>query len=174
MKQADDNFFGPAQPYYSGYRRYKAGYGQDDKESGSYVMNWTWFKTDIITPKRLPKDPKILQPYQNGSNDIALDWVIPWFQYEPYQTTNDNYPTGTVMPSVMYRSNQFEGDRADVRAFATWKDGIWSLELSRKLNTHSKNDIELKNGVCVWVSAFDHSQIAHTRHNRPLKLKFTE
>ena len=74
------------------------------------------------------------------------------------------------MTSVMYTSNRFEGDRADVRARAQWSDNVWSLELVRKINTQSPKDIPLHDGVCLWIAAFDHAQIEHTRHVRPVKL----
>jgi hypothetical protein len=72
----------------------------------------------------------------------------------------------------MYRSNRFEGDRADVRAFGVWQDGQWSLELSRKLDTGSEHDLVIADGVCLWLAAFDRAQISHTRHARPLQLNF--
>lgn len=168
MYLADDNFFAAPFPPQAGERRYTAGYLPDGKESGAYVMNWTWFKPDRVTPKRLPIDPTSLAPYQYGAD--GLSWVISWFDYAPYEPADDNYPVGTVMPSVMYRSNRFEGDRADVRARGKWHDGWWSLELTRRLTTNSRHDVAIESGICVWLSAFDHSQIAHTRHQQGIKL----
>nr|WP_256489509.1 ethylbenzene dehydrogenase-related protein [Pleionea sp. CnH1-48] len=174
MILADDNFFGKPQTARPGDRRYTAGYTPDGKESGAYVMNWKWYNKDIITPKRLPKSAQQLASFQQSDNASALNWIIPWFGYEPYQKAKDNYPIGTIMPSVMYRSNRFEGDRADVRAFAQWNNGKWSLELSRKLDTGSNNDVKLQSGVCLWIAAFDHAQIAHTRHSRALQLQWQD
>lgn len=168
MYLADDNFIGAPDQVRPGVRRYAAGYMQDSKESGAYVMNWQWYTPSSVVPKRIPKDPQQLEPYQSEGDD--LNWVISWFEYEPYNKGNDVYPTGTIMPSVMYRSNRFEGDRADVRAHGIWQDGYWSLELSRKLNTASPYDVAIDSGNCLWVSAFDRSQVAHTRHNRPLRM----
>lgn len=174
MYLADDNFIGAPDIERPGSRRYTGGYQQDGKDSGAYVMNWKWYKKEFITPKRLPKDPAELAPYQPNAypdKNTELSWVIPWFAYEPYSEEKDKLiPVGTLMPSVMYNSNQFEGDRADVRARGQWQDGYWSLELVRKLTTGSEKDVALQNGVCLWVAAFDHAQIAHTRHARPLKL----
>ena len=172
MVLADDNFIGPPDRMRPGERRYTAGYMKYSKESGAYVMNWQWYTPSTVTPKRLPKDPQVLLPYQQKEEESAgnLSWVIPWFDYQPYQSQHDHYPAGTVMPSVMYRSNRFEGDRADVRAHAQWRDGKWSLELVRKLDTGSDLDVAITTGVCLWVAAFDRSQIAHTRHQRPLRV----
>ena len=168
MMLADDNFIGPPDKVRPGQRRYTAGYQKDGKESGSYVMNWKWYKPNSITPKRLPKNPQALAAFQNTSADA--DWVIPWFDYRPYTAEKDTYPIGTIMPSVMYRSNRFEGDRADVRAHGVWRDGHWSLELVRKLDTGSPQDVPVRDGSCIWVSAFDHAQVAHTRHTRAIRL----
>lgn len=177
MYLADDNFIGPPDQVRPGERRYTAGYQQDGKESGAYVMNWQWYKPTIIIPKRLPKDPVQLAALQDqGSalgNSSQAEWVIPWFDYQPYSTEQDAHlPQGTRMPSVMYNSNRFEGDRADVRARGEWKDGYWHLEMARKRVTGSPLDVPITDGTCLWVSAFDRSQIAHTRHTRAVRLQF--
>lgn len=168
MILADDNFIGPPSKARAGAKRYTAGYLPDAKEGGAYVMNWQWFKPEGIIPKRFPKNIADLASFQQPNN--STDWVIPWFAYAPFDAQKDTLPVGTVMPSVMYRSNRFEGDRADVRAFAKWHNGRWTMELSRKLITQSDKDIPLKDGICMWVAAFDHSQISHTRHVKPIKL----
>ena len=171
MYLADDNFIGPPDQVRPGERRYTAGYQQDGKESGAYVMNWQWYKPGIIVPKRLPNKPMQLAALKT---DEQAEWVVPWFDYQPYSPEQDaQYPEGTVMPSVMYNSNRFEGDRADVRARGDWKDGYWQLELARKRVTGSALDVPIADGTCLWVSAFDHSQIAHTRHTRAVRLRFS-
>lgn len=160
MFQADDNFFGPASKPRFGERRYTAGYLTDGKDSGGYKMNWKWYSPTNITPKRLP------------TQEVSTQVPLAWFGSKPYQQENDTYPDGSELPSVLYRSNQFEGDRADVRARGTWQDGYWTLELSRRHDTDSSKDVALKSGTCIWVSAFDRSQVAHTRHHRPFQLEY--
>ncbi|GLS25127.1 hypothetical protein GCM10007877_08410 [Marinibactrum halimedae] len=188
MMLADDNYFGPPDQARPGARRYTAGYGTDGKDSGAYVMNWQWYRPDIIVPKRLPvredalsqqqlaefqyRYQQRIQGLQPAVSQESEPWMVNWFSYVPYDQDDDHYPIGTVLPSVLYRSNQFEGDRADVRAHGIWKDGVWSLELSRRLETGSSTDIALQDGVCMWVAAFDQSQIGHTRHATPLRLRF--
>ncbi|WP_444942843.1 ethylbenzene dehydrogenase-related protein [Microbulbifer sp. ZKSA006] len=172
MHLADDNYIGKPDIVRPGARRYTAGYLQDGKESGAYLMNWQWYSPNKVTPKRLPKQASSLTSYQHA--DSNSDWTIAWFEYQPYQRKEDTYPSNTTMPSVLYTSNRFEGDRADVRARAIWQDGYWSMEVVRKLDTGSTLDIPVKDGICLWVSAFDHSQIAHTRHAQPIKLRLAE
>ncbi|NTS78529.1 hypothetical protein HR060_16930 [Catenovulum sp. SM1970] len=165
MLLADDNFIGKPISHKPGVRRYTAGYQADGKESGAYVMNWLWYKPDIIVPKRLPQDNNKLALFNQNA-------LLPWFESTPYHKTTDRYPVGTELPSVLYRSNRFEGDRANVRAKGIWKDGYWHLELARKLDTGSQKDVVIDSGVCIWFSAFDRSQVAHTRHVRAIQLVF--
>ncbi|CAH9057270.1 hypothetical protein PSECIP111951_01633 [Pseudoalteromonas holothuriae] len=162
MVLADDNFFGPLAVPLNGQRRYKAGYLIDSKESGAYVMNWQWYSSHMIIPKRLPKE-------KSNTSEPVLDW----FASTPYQVSLDTYPVNAQLSSVLYRSNRFEGDRADVRAKGQWQAGYWTLELVRQNQTHSAHDIALNNGTCIWVSAFDSSQIAHSRHQRAIKLRYS-
>lgn len=172
MILADDNFFGPPVEPIAGQRRYKAGYLTDNKESGGYVMNWQWYHKSSVVPKRLPKQSNLLDEFQSSST--ATHWLIDWFNYAPYKKENDYYDLGTLMPSVMYRSNRFEGDRADVRAKGIWHNGYWQLELVRRIDSNSENDVILDHNTCLWFSAFDHAQIAHTRHLIPLQLKLSD
>jgi hypothetical protein len=98
-----------------------------------------------------------------------------WFMTEsesiPYSAQQDaRIPTGTVIPGVIVGS-EFSGDRADVRCAARWASGHWALEVARRLDTHSEYDVPIKTGVFMRVAAFDHSQIRHTRHVRPIRLE---
>ena len=90
----------------------------------------------------------------------------------PYSRVHDaTIPVGTVIPGVII-SGHYEGDRADVRGAAKWKDGYWTLELSRGLRTGSKFDHDFIPGrtLYAWVNVFDHTQTRHTRHQRPVRV----
>ncbi len=172
MMLMDDNFIGAPVKVRAGKRRYAAGYQTDPKLSGDYLMNWQWYKPNGIVPKRIPLEPSVMK---TTGNNLPSDKLLPfldWDDIKPYKAEYDSFAIGTTLPSVLYATNSFEGDRADVRAFARWHDGQWTLELSRKLVTGSQYDIPLQENVCLWFAAFDHSQTAHTRHVRPLQLKF--
>ena len=41
-----------------------------------------------------------------------------------------------------YTSRQLHGSRADVRAKGVWRDGVWTIEFSRKLDTSNSDDIQ--------------------------------
>ena len=90
----------------------------------------------------------------------------------PYSAEVDaTIPVGTVLPGVLISGN-YEGDRADLLSAAKWKDGHWTLETSRALKTGSKidRDFVTDRDIYMWVNVFDHTQIRHTRHARPVRV----
>jgi len=169
----DDAFFGSDLKPIPGQRRYTWGYASDPLLAGSYVENWDYFLTDVVRPLRLPRKPERLQDFQkplqkDGANDPVFG--MHWIETQPYHESLDRYPIGTVMPSVVwYHPN--EGDRADVRAAGVWKDGYWHLEMARNFETGSDHDLEIGDGSYFWFASFDHSQVRHTYHVRPLRLR---
>ena len=56
-------------------------------------------------------------------------------------------------------------------AVGDWKDGHWTLEVRRALDTRSSYDVPISDGVYLWVSVFDHTQTRHSWHVRPLRLR---
>jgi hypothetical protein len=106
----------------------------------------------------------------HGESDGAR-WFMMQSESMPYSPEQDRrIPVGTVLPGVIL-SGDFSGDRADVRCAARWASGHWALEVARRLDTHSPYDVALKSGVFMRVAAFDHSQIRHTRHVRPIRIE---
>jgi hypothetical protein len=83
---------------------------------------------------------------------------------------DERIPLGTIIPGVII-SGEFSGDRADVRCAARWAAGRWALEVARRLDTKSAYDVPISTGTYMRVAAFDHSQIRHTRHVRPIRLE---
>ncbi|WP_240457829.1 ethylbenzene dehydrogenase-related protein [Vibrio neptunius] len=171
MYQADDNSFTTPQQVDPAKRRYTAGYITDGKESGAYVMNWQWYSPHGVTPKRLPNS-NLTSSFSSINQSTRYAPYLSWHDTMAYTQHVDQSPLKTILPSVLHNSNQFEGDRGDVRAFGRWNNGVWSLEIARRLETGSVQDIAIRDGVCLWVAAFDHSQIAHTRHAQGIRLAF--
>ncbi len=132
----------------------------------------------IVTPRRLPRDLAAtatamgetdLDP-NHGESDGAR-WFMTEAESMPYSSELDTrVRVGTVIPGVIV-AGEFSGDRADVRCAARWASGHWALEVARRLDTHSQYDVPLKTGIFMRVAAFDHSQIRHTRHVRPIRLE---
>ena len=135
-------------------------------------------RSRLIAPLRLPK---VVAATSDALGDIDLDpdhgesdgarWFMTEQDSVPYSTELDaRIPTGTVIPGVIL-GGEFSGDRADVRSAARWASGLWALEVKRRLDTTSEFDVPIRSGVHMRVAAFDHSQIRHTRHVRPIRIE---
>ena len=135
-------------------------------------------RSRLVAPLRLPK---VVGATTDALGDIYLDpnhgesdgarWFMTDQDSVPYSTDADaRIPIGTVIPGVIL-GGEFSGDRADVRCAARWASGLWALEVKRRLDTTSKFDVPIKSGVFMRVAAFDHSQIRHTRHVRPIRIE---
>ena len=184
----DDMYIGPPQdptPDQAARRaRYQGGYWPDPGH-GIYTYNFPFDGpggyTKPFHPQRLPKDLAALQKSM-GKYDIADPdsnveegsvWWLDDANSVPYsKDLDEKIPVGTILPGVVL-SGANEGDRGDLTTGAKWKDGHWTLEVSRKLKTGSKYDQDFIPGkpLYMWVAVFDHTQTRHTRHVRPVILK---
>ena len=86
--------------------------------------------------------------------------------------TEDAYPVGTVMPAVIV-DTKMTGDRGDVTAVSNWHNGMWTMEIKRKLDTGSEYDVAFQKGqpTYLWVAAFNHAQTRHSRHLYPVSVE---
>lgn len=132
----------------------------------------------LIAPLRLPKVAETMTAAM-GAVDLDPDhgdsdgarWYMTEQESVPYSAEADaRIPTGTVIPGVIV-NGEFSGDRADIRCAARWASGYWALEVKRRLDASSKFDVPIRTGVSMRLAAFDHSQIRHTRHVRPIRLE---
>jgi hypothetical protein len=175
LNQFDDNYFGPLMDVKPG--RYTGGYTQDPHTGGGFEAN---FEKNPNSPyvkiKMLPQNLAAQQAEMGVFNpDINVSdmgkFAMAKSSTQPYSVEADAaIPVGTVIPSVVY-STPFTGDRGDVSAHAQWKDGWWTIEASRVLDTGSKYDQPIVTGNFMWVSVFDHNQVRHTRHMLPLHMQ---
>jgi hypothetical protein len=183
----DDAHFGPpmeptlmqaggATPYRGGFApdpggaNYADNFSLVDEASGEVNRN--------IHPRRLPRN---LAAAKAALGQIDLDpdhgesesarWFMTMEESQPYTAEYDRQiPPGTIVPGVIL-AGEYSGDRADVRCAARWASGAWALEVARRLDTRSKYDVPIETGTYMRVAAFDHSQIRHTRHVRPIYLE---
>jgi len=89
---------------------------------------------------------------------------------EPYSAELDaEIPVGTTIPGSLILVDDIE-QRADVKGMARWASGHWTLEVARKLAAKAP-DVPIATGTFMRVSVFDHAQIYHTRHIRPIRLE---
>jgi len=174
MQQIDDNYFGPPMKP-KGKGRYTGGYTKDPKTAGGFKMNWKAYSDGIVQPLRLPRDPALLEPFQSVDLEPdASDRQSLFMSLEdtvPYDPTLDTYPVGTIMPGVLIDA-PFAGDRGDVAAVAHWADGVWTMEVKRRLDTGSEFDVAFQedHAVYLWVAVFDHAQTRHSQHLHPVRV----
>ncbi|MCO1600538.1 ethylbenzene dehydrogenase-related protein [Desulfosporosinus nitroreducens] len=74
-------------------------------------------------------------------------------------------------------AKQITGDPADIKAKGKWENGVWTLEISRKLKTTSDKDIQFDDLAKTYsfaIAAFDNSQIGHGYENIVHKLAFKQ
>ncbi|HET7803674.1 MAG TPA: ethylbenzene dehydrogenase-related protein [Pseudolabrys sp.] len=180
----DDDHFGPpaeaTAEQTEGRLPYRGGFAADPG-TASYSDNFEHDEpaaySKVINPRRLPKNAgdmsalgKIDLDPDHGESDEAR-WFMTEEESMPFsRALNAKVPVGTVVPGVIV-SGSYTGDRADVRCAARWAAGRWALEVTRKLDTGSPYDIPIATGTFMRVAAFDHSQINHTRHVRPIRLE---
>ena len=185
MGWLDDDNFGPPLPPTPLQARnivpYKGGFAPDPgtaNYSDNFVIDVDTDGNRNVTPRRLPKDVAAMT---KAMGDIVLDpnigesesarWFITDTESVPYSADVDRaIPVGTIIPGVLI-SGEYSGDRADVRCAARWAAGHWALEVARRMDTQSKYDIPFKSGIYMRVSVFDHNQIRHTRHLRPIRVE---
>ncbi|MEL7133625.1 MAG: ethylbenzene dehydrogenase-related protein [Pseudomonadota bacterium] len=174
MGQLDDNYFGaPMEPKEG--KRYTGGYTKDPKDGGGYEMNWEKYADAGVVPKYLPSDPAQLAKFQNiDMSPDATDTVAMFLmksEVVPYDPARDTYPVGTIMPAVIV-DKAMQGDRGDVLGVSHWQDGMWTIEIKRKLDTGSEFDIPfaLDRSTYLWVAAFNHAQTRHSRHLHPVEI----
>jgi cytochrome b561 len=187
LGRVDDQYFDvprePTPAEAAGKERYQAGYWNDPGRafySYNYVGEPPGGYRGPIQVKRLPKDWKAtvamlgkfdLDP-ESMDTEGAHWWMMTDTETVPYSAEADAaIPVGTVIPGVLIQGD-YEGDRADLHGAAKWKDGHWHLELVRALKTGSKYDHDFVPGepLYMWFNVFDHTQIRHTRHARPVRI----
>jgi hypothetical protein len=89
----------------------------------------------------------------------------------------DTFKPGDVVGGIVIAP--FTGSRGDIEGRAVWKDGMWTLEIKRKLVTTGENaktqDVQfddLKKTYYFGVSVFDNTQINHMFHEGVHRLTF--
>lgn len=181
----DDDYFGPpAEPTVAqaeGRFPYRGGFASDPGTAGysdNFVVDDAQEYRKIVRPLRLPKDLAAMTAAlgetdldPNHGEAAGARWYMTEDESTPYSREQDaRIPVGTVVPGVIL-SGSYSGDRADVRCAARWAAGRWALEVRRRLDTGSRYDVPISTGTFIRVAAFDHTQISHTRHVRPVRLE---
>lgn len=181
----DNDYFGPpvsaTAAQRAGLARYRGGFAHDPGTS-DYRNNFTTLQPDDyadgVLPRRLPKNLGAMTAAL-GRVDLNPDygesegarWYMTEAESAPYSAERDHLiPDGTVIPGVVI-SGEYSGNRADVECAGHWAAGRWALEVTRRLNVAGPYNVPIQTGTYLRVAAFDHAQIQHTRHVRPIRLE---
>ncbi|MCB1787055.1 MAG: ethylbenzene dehydrogenase [Chromatiaceae bacterium] len=112
--------------------------------------------------------------FMNKDGKAANKGGTYWLKAEDKAPFDDSrFEPGDEVASIMVAP--FEGDAGDIAAGMAWKDGVWTVEMARKLVTGSKYDVQfddLNKGYLFGVSAFDNAQVRHAFIKRPVTLVF--
>jgi hypothetical protein len=177
----DDNYFGPLIGSDKPDVRYTGGYSQDPANSGGYTLNWTKLQPEkplgetLVIPRFLPANAALLERIGKADlNPAAGDdgtWHFQRGEVVGYDPKLDDYAVGTVLPGVVI-DGPFDGDRGDLLVGAEWRNGYWTLEVTRLLDTGSEFDVPLAEDrhTYLWVAVFNHTQTRHSQHLHPIRL----
>jgi hypothetical protein len=153
--QADDQYLDGTR--YDKDTAKEAGRKSDPKTGGGYVDN-------ITDDKKLPK-------FGLPGNKPAPPYWIVDSQKEAFD--DSKYKAGDEVPGILVAP--FTGDRGDISATVSWKDGVYTIVMWRKLVTGSAYDVQfndLKKEYALGVAVFDNAQVRHAYVPGVLKLVF--
>lgn len=176
--------------------KYTRGSQREDRVALQFVMsgdyNANWLSGDIFTadtwhwkaarsnPAGIAHDKRTIigkvatkKAYKGTTKDGSTVYI-----QRPSDTGDKLYKTRRykkkamdVMPKYIVNKNP-SGSIADVKAKAMWADGVWTLELSRKLNTGNPDDVVFQSGKRLkgGIAVFNHS--GDDDHNRSETIDF--
>jgi hypothetical protein len=153
--QADDQYLDGTR--YDKDKAPEAGRKSDPKTGGGYADN---IASDNTMPKFALPGNKPAPPY----------WIVDG-EKEPFDDTK--YKTGDEVPGIIVAP--FTGDRGDISATVSWKDGMYTIVMWRKLVTGSAYDVQFndpRKQYAFGVAVFDNAQVRHAYVPSVLKLVF--
>lgn len=173
----DDQYFGPPTPLPEDPKeRYTGGYYPDPNEGGGYAYNFVKLDPDkpvgetYVLPQFLPPAPIIYTNPDAATSEQGRTWWIHQAQAIPYTKEADTYPVGSIIPNIVI--SPLTGDRGDIRGKAEWRDGRWTLETRRLLDTGSPYDVAFVPGEPVYISVaiYNRTQTRHGEHITPVQV----
>ena len=152
VEQVDDQYLDGTR--YDKDKAPEAGRKSDPKTGGGYANNVT---EDKKAPKFALTGNKPAPPY----------WILD-AEKEPFD--DSKYKAGDEVPGIIVAP--FTGDRGDIHARVSWKDGVYTIVMWRKLVTGSDFDVQFAEGKehAFGVAVFDNAQVRHAYSLAVLKL----
>ena len=138
--------------------------------AGDHYKGGNEFNKNLVRPIKLPPKLDIRTNSDPTTSEEGAIWWIHESEGIPYDEKLDNYPVGALIPNILLAP--FQGDEADIRAKGKWRNGYWTLETRRVLDTGSKYDVAFKfqRPVYLSVATFNRTQTRHSEHLDPLKV----
>jgi hypothetical protein len=110
-----------------------------------------------------------MQPYFLPQYGDWRAWIwIDAYDYEPYYEDKDTFSIGARIPAVLVAPAT--GDRGDVQARGRWYNGVWTVELARRLSTGSSFDAAFRGEWYLGIAPFDNAVSKHAYHLKPIRL----
>lgn len=137
----------------------EAGRHSDAKTGGGYKD----IELKDGKPEFMNKDGKAAN--QGGTHWVKAEDAVPF--------DDAKFKPGDEVASIQIAP--FTGDRGDIALGMAWKDGVWTMEMSRKLVTGSKTDVQfddLAGSYLFGVALFDNAQVRHAVIQKPVTLVF--
>lgn len=153
--QIDDQYLDSTR--YDKEKAPRAGRNNDPTTGGGYVANIT---EDGKGPRFAARGNKPAPPY----------WIM---DGEKVALDEGAYAAGDEVAGVLVAP--IAGDRGDISAQANWNDGVWTLEMSRRLETGSRFDVQFDDLDKVYpfgIAVFDNAQVRHAFAALPSRLVF--
>ncbi|MBF0219671.1 MAG: ethylbenzene dehydrogenase [Gammaproteobacteria bacterium] len=159
LGQADDQWLDHTQ--YDKEKSANAGRKSDAKTGGGYK------DIGLVDGK-----PEFMSKDGKPANQGGTYWLS---KMDAVAFDDSKFKPGDEVSSILI--SPFEGDRADISVSQVWKEGVWTLEISRKLVTGSATDVQFDNmsGEYLFgVSVFDNAAVRHAYIKKPITLKFAQ
>jgi hypothetical protein len=157
LGQVDDGYLDHTR--FDAQKEKNAGRKTDPKTAGGYE--------DI---KLVNGKPEFMHKDGKPANKGGTYWLKP---ADKVPFDDAKFKPGDEVASILTAA--FEGDRGDVKVAGKWAKGKWTYEISRKLVTGSKFDVQfddLKKSYGFGVALFDNAQVRHAMVEEPLVLQF--
>jgi ethylbenzene dehydrogenase len=165
MKSVRGGYIGQTDNQYVDHTRYDkvkakdAGRKSDPKTGGGYA--------DV---KLVDGKPEFMSKGARAANKGGTYWIR-----EEDKTAFDDgkFASGDEVASILV--SKFTGERGAIDTAMGYKDGSYTVVMSRKLVTPGKFDVQFASLDAEYpfgVAAFDNAQVRHAFHRGALKLKF--
>lgn len=155
--QTDDQYLDHTQ--YDKDKSPEAGRKSDAKTGGGY--------NDV---KLVGGKPEFMNKDGKAANKGGTYWIK---EEDKVAFDDSKFKAGDEVASISVAP--FTGDRGDIATNVKWANGKWTIEMSRKLVTGSKTDVNFSDLAKTYgfgMAFFDNAQVRHAMIQEPLILNF--